>query len=229
MSDIIKRKKSQKNQNQITLTIIRQSIDKIIEEYKNEKDGKINYSFPKVNKKMESLYQKMKFIKHFKIKFIKITKLSRIKEIKFKKVNNNELIKTIEESINHLSIYMIKDYINNYKHKYIQEYIKMLLSFISSELLKIENFILILDIFLKSILDILYNINVDSGLKIYQYKDEYLLTFINDIILAIINYPIDLTSNPKFNNELIKLFNNFFEQAKQQNIFIEKEKQRMAL
>ena len=222
MSDIIKRKKSQKNQNQITLTIIRQSIDKIIEEYKNEKDGKINNSFPKVNKKMESLYQKMN-IKYFKIKFIKIIKLSRIKEIKFKKVNNNELIKTIEESINHLSIYMIKDYINNYKHKYIQEYIKMLLSFISSELLKIENFILILDIFLKSILDILYNINVDSGLKIYQYKDEYLLTFINDIILAIINYPIDLTSNPKFNNELIKLFNNFFEQAKQQNIFIEKD------
>ena len=223
MSDITKRRKSQKTKNQITLTIIRQNIDKIIEEYKNKKDDKINISFPKVNKKMESLYEKMKIIKHFKIKFMKIIKLSRIKEIKFKKINNNELIKTIEESIKQFSIYMLNDYINNYKHKYIEEYIKMLLSFISSEILKIENFILILDIFLKSILDILYNINVNSGLKIYQYKDEYLLTFINDIILAIINYPIDLTSNPKIYNELIKLFNNFFELAKQQNIFIEKD------
>jgi len=223
MSDKIKRRKSQKFQNQITLAIIRQIIDKIIEEKKNKKDDKNNYRCPELNLKMESLFQRMKFTKHFKINFIKITKISKIKEIKFKKINNNELLKSIEDSINHLSIYILKDYINKYKHQYIQEYIKILLSFVSSELLKIENFILIIDIFLNSILEILYNININNGLKIFQYNDEYLLSFINDVILAIINYPIDLTSNPKFNEELINLFNNFFELAKQQNIFIEKD------
>ena len=222
MEKKFKKSKSQKLQNKITLQIIRENIKKLSAESENINNNKSNIKLPELNEIIESLYQNVKNKKFYIIKYKKFFNLITNKKIKIKNNNNKEKEKILEESLIHISIYILKDYINNDNHKYIQEYLKLLLIFISNNILKIESFILILDIILKSIIDFLNKINISNSFQLYKINNEPLL-FINDILESIINFPINIIKNQKFIDEIIILFNKFLNLSKQKNIFIERD------
>ena len=214
------KKNSLKLQNQLTVELIRQIQENI---YKgNSKDNiqnKIKCKIPIVNKKLESFYQKIKNKKYFIAKFQKFFNLSLNTKKRMKNSDDNTRNEFIETSLVYLSIYILKNFIINKRHNNIKEYLKVLLFFIYSDVLKIEQFFFLLDLLLKSIVHILSN---NNSYQTYRIDDEPLL-FINDIIKTIINYPLDMTKNIKFIKEIIDLFNNFFKLAQKLNIFIIKD------
>ena len=110
--------------------------------------------------------------------------------------NYNEIVKEtkINESIVILSNIFLLDLINNNNHNFIQKYIKILLLLIMNKILKTKNFYLILDIFLKTVINRINNINIKKLYKYLKLNEEPLL-FINDIIEGIINLPLDILSN----------------------------------
>ena len=217
--------------NQLSLQLINKNIEKLPKDYKisqNNSNNSINENIPvlpKINEIIELLYKKKKYKNYFGNKFKRYSiLLSYKKNIKIKRYNDNEKKKITNDAICHMSIYILQNYINNKEHNNIQEYLKLLLFFIVNDILKISNFILILDIFLKSILDMLNDSKLDNSCKLYRLKNEPLL-FINDIIEGIINYPIQqyFIYDSNFVEELIELFNKFLSTAKKQNIYIEKD------
>ena len=215
------KKISLKLQNQLTIELISLIQENIYNENtKNNIQNNIKCKIPIVNKKLESFYQKIKNKKYFTAKFQKFFNLSLNTRKRMKKSNDNTRNGFIETSLIYLSIYILRNYIINKRHNNVQEYLKVLLFFICSDILKIEKFFFILNLLLKSILHILSNNN--NFYQTYRIDDEPLL-FINDIIKAIINYPLDMTKNNKFIKEIIDLFNNFFELAQELNIFIIKD------
>ena len=207
---------------EITNTLINKNIENILEEFKNAKNNNNITHTPKtkLNESIDNLYQRGKGKKYFEIKFLKIfhliQKLIMNKNIvKTRKINNSEKEILKNKSITSISIIILKDYINKEKHKLAQNYIQMLLFFISNDILKIDNFIFIIDVLLKSIVN-------KKNSQLYQYNNEVLL-FINDIIETIINYDFDLRNNTNFIEKLINMFNNIYVTAKNQNIFIKKD------
>ena len=210
--------------NQLSLQLINKNIDNLFKDStinpNNNTEGnneKIS-EYPKLNKIIESLYKATK--SKISLKFMKYSRLlSYNKKIKIKKYNNIEKAKVMNIAISRISLYIFKDYINNKKHNHIQEYLKLLIYFISNKILEIDNFFLILDIILKSILDIVKDLNN----QLYTLKNEPFL-FINDIIEAISNCPsFDIVNNDNFVEKLKNLFNNFYESSKKQNIYIERD------
>jgi len=188
--------------------------------------NKINVKLTKINEIFESLYKRGKGGIIFKNKFKKFSKLlqnkiinNKDKDIKMKINNHIEIGEKLNNALFQISIVLLKDFINNKKHKDIQEYLIILLFLMINDILKVEIFILILNVLLETILSILFN--SDNNYKVFSLKKEPLL-FINDIIESIIQYPINIFNDSKFIEELLNLFNNFFMKAKKQNIFIEK-------
>ena len=147
---------------------------------------------------MFSLYKKQKE-KQFMFGILKLSKfLEKNKNYNkvFKMQNYNEIVKEtkINESIVILSNIFLLDLINNNNHNFIQKYIKILLLLIMNKILKTKNFYLILDIFLKTVINRINNINIKKLYKYLKLNEEPLL-FINDIIEGIINLPLDILSN----------------------------------
>ena len=179
-----------------------------------------NIILPKLNSSVDSLLKNGRKRMSFNVKLTILSKLLLLKnniKMKIKKFADNKQ-KEINNIITYLSIIILKYYINNKSHNKIQDYLKILLFFINNNLLKIENYVLILDILLKSILYLLKDLN-EINYKLYQLQEEPLL-LINDIIEVIINYPIDFRNNEKFVENLINLFKEFFLLSKKLNIFI---------
>jgi len=218
------KKNSLNLQNQLTIELINQIKENIYNKIsKDNIEKKIKCKIPIVNKKFESFYQKIKNKKYFIAKFRKFFNLSLNTKIRIKKSNDNTRIGIIETSLINLSIYILRNYIINKQHNKIQEYLKILLFFISNDVLKIEQFVFLLELLFKSILHILNNNNnINNSYQTYRLNEEPLL-FIKDIIKTIINYPLDISKNNIYIKELIDLFNNFFELAQQQDIFIIKD------
>ena len=135
------KKNSLKLQNQLTVELIRQIQENI---YKgNSKDNiqnKIKCKIPIVNKKLESFYQKIKNKKYFIAKFQKFFNLSLNTKKRMKNSDDNTRNEFIETSLVYLSIYILKNFIINKRHNNIKEYLKVLLFFIYSDVLKIEQF-----------------------------------------------------------------------------------------
>ena len=216
-----------------SLSLINKTIEKYFKDNKinnkeliNENnDNNNNIKIIKINKAFESFIKKGKGKIYFEFKYKNFLKLilyniSYKESIKMKIENFTDKIEILNKVLENISIILLIDFSNKKKHNNIQNYIKILLLFTSNNILKIETFFRILDIFLKTIIYQIEDINNKKLYKFFKLKNEPLL-FINDIIEGIINYPIILKNN-KFIEEFFSLFNNFFIIAKDKNIFIEK-------
>ena len=221
-------------QEKISLSLLNQTIENYYKDKlnkKEEKDDNINIEnqnylkITKINNSFESLYYrgkgKIKFNIFTKKIFHLIKKNTNDNRINMRNNKNIEKGEIINKAIVRISIIILKDYFNNRMHKQIQEYIKILFLFISNNILKIESFILILDILLNAILNILNNINNNQIYKYFKIKNEPLI-FINDIIEGIIFYSFYIIDDSKIYEKMISIFNNFLLLAKKKNILIEK-------
>ena len=203
MNEILDSLKKDKFQELLPISLINKTIDKLSEENinnnnENYNDDKIDLIVFKISEKMFSLYKKQKE-KQFMFGILKLSKfLEKNKNYNkvFKMQNYNEIVKEtkINESIVILSNIFLLDLINNNNHNFIQKYIKILLLLIMNKILKTKNFYLILDIFLKTVINRINNINIKKLYKYLKLNEEPLL-FINDIIEGIINLPLDILSN----------------------------------
>ena len=216
-----------------SLSLINKTIEKYFKDNKinnkeliNENnDNNNNIKIIKISKAFESFFKKGKGKIYFEFKYKNFLKLflyniTYKESIKMKIENFIDKIAILNKVLENISVILLIDFINKKKHNNIQNYIKILLLFTSNKILKIETFFRILDIFLKTIIYQIEDINNKKLYKFFKLKNEPLL-FINDIIEGIINYPIILKNN-KFIEEFFSLFNNFFIIAKDKNIFIEK-------
>ena len=210
-------------------------INKILEEnHSNDTLHNINgnkeiiIKLEKINVNLDSLFKKRKIKEFFHVKFKKLEKLVELliiknKDLKIREFNDIEKEKNINLGIINISIIILINYINNNNHNDIRNYFKLLLLFLSSNILKINNLFLIINIILNSII-----YKFKNTYKLFKLKNEPLL-IINDIFEEIINYPIDLTDNSKFIDEIIKCFKMFLETIKKQNIFLEESEQWLKL
>ena len=144
MNVINENKKKKNPQDLLTLPIINKVIENFSKEQENNKEIKLS----KVNQTIDSLYLRIKKIKYLAVKYKKYFNLCNYKKIKTKKFKNIEKEKVVEKSIIYISIYILKDYINVKSHNNIRIYLKVLLFLMSNDILKIKNFILILNIIL---------------------------------------------------------------------------------
>ena len=220
MNKNLNRRNSQKKE--ITISTINNIIHKISEEYISKNTDIINNKqLTKISESIDNLYLKSKGKIYIDIKLQKFLQLlqknKQYKTIKMNKINDSEKEYLINNAITSISIILLKDYINKQRHNYVQSYLKSLLFFIYNNILKIDNFIFIIDVLLKTII---YFLN-KNNFQIFQFRNEPLL-FINDIIESIANNNIDIRNNNKFIEKLINMFNNNFLYSKSHNIFIEK-------
>ena len=227
MDDELKKKNSQNLDMKLTFSLLQQIIEKFKTDYiqgrPNFNDNNIInlIELPKINEKIDLFLQKKKVKKYFEIKFIKFFKLINNKNITMKRFTDIKEEKILNKSISCVSIFILKNYINKKRHIYIQKYLKFLLLFISTNIYNLENFIVLMNILLNSLIYLIYDLNKIS-IKKYKLQKEPLL-FINDFIEAIINSRYSFLNGLKFISEFISLFNNFFTLAKNLNIFIEKD------
>ena len=207
-------------------SLVDETIEQIGNEIKNillgKNDDKNNkLIITKLNKSFNNLYLKGKGKITLEILFGKYSKyLNKIMVYN----KNIKLIKTIEisrinKALINISNIILIDYINNKKHSNIQEYLKILIVFIKNNFIDLNDFFLILDLFLKSIINMVKLDNYDKKI-LYSFSKEPFL-FINDIIEAIFKSPFNLVNDSKFTEEFMSLFNNFFILAKKNNILIE--------
>ena len=222
----------EKFQVKLSSSLINKIIEKFFKENTNSneiinknKDNKNFINIIKINKSLESFLKKGKGKMYFQSKYEKFLQLflyniTHNKSIKMRSKIFIDKIEIINKVLVNISIILLIDFINKKKHNNIQNYLKILLLFLSNKILKLGNFFKILDIFLQTILYLIDDINCKFLYKYFKLKNEPLL-FINDIIEGIFNYPIVLKDN-KFIDKFITLFKNFFIIAKNKNIFIEK-------
>ena len=227
MDDESKNKICQNLDDKLTLSFIQ----KIIEKFKNDYiQGRPNFNdknkpnlieIPKVYEKIQFLFKKEKVKKYFEINFKKFTKLVYNKNIKMKRFNDSRKEKQINKAITCISIIILTSYIKTKRHKYNQDYLKFLLLLISCNIYNLDNFVILINILLNSLLYLLHDLNQIS-IKKYKLQNEPLL-FINDFIEVIINCRYSFLNDIKFISEFIDLFNNFFALAKNLHVFIEKD------
>ena len=218
--------KINKNENEIifeqmSITLIKQVIIKLIKEDNKDKN-QINIDIIKLLEKFDCFFQKNIIKKKFFAKFLKLAKLfgsSKNISLRNKQINKNDEEKImLNNSIIAISIYFISININCKNHYNIRKYLKIFLFFFVNGDINMNNFIFALDILLTSIIEIL-KFNSFNQFHIYDLNNEP-LKFINDILEAIINFPICLLKNDKFIECIINLFNKFIERAKNINIII---------
>ena len=148
-----------KNTQKKEIILLNKNIENIIEEYKNAKNNNNISYIPQI--KLDGVIDKLyrgKGKKYFENKFLKffqlIQKSNMNKKIyKTKKINDSEKEFLKNKSIISISIIILKDYINKEKHNFVQKYINSLLFFISNDILKVDTFIFIIDVLLKSIIN----------------------------------------------------------------------------
>ena len=199
-------RESKKSDTKITLPLINQ----IIENLSNKDTNSEGIILPKLNQILDSVFNNDKVKKFFNKKFLKMIKFFKKNKNKITTAKSNNFIRKeiiMSKALLHCSIYILRDLINNAKHKYIQEYLKILLFFMLNDILSIDNFILIINIFLDCIINIMDDID-DNNIKLFKLKEEPLL-FINDIIEVILNSYIKCIDNY------------FFVEVKKRNIVIE--------
>ena len=228
MNNIFQRKYSQKKKDILTLPSLKLIISKYYAEYLQASP------VPTINSNIKEIIHDILKVKQFYKSLYKIKRVKKLVDIKYKKFielvkskkqlkikQNKDKEKIVNISICCISIIILKYNYDQNKHNNIKEHIIMLLILVMNDILNFDNFIFIINIILVSIIDLLSELNI-SNLGKYSLKKEPLL-FINDIIEAIIDCPFDIRNASKFIEEIFKLFNNFFELAKNQNIFIEKD------
>ena len=189
----------------ITIDVINTSINNLSTKFKelNIQDKKnINYDdyqkYKLVNT-IDNIFVKNVISKKYSRIIEYISKLISSKnEIKFKKIKTekNDIIFKVTK----LSLYIIKNNINNKKNILNEKFFKTLIIMIYSELLPINNFITIINIFLNSSMNIIINekqiIDNDSLFK------NSSLYFINDLFNALTTIPKN-NINDKIHMKLI--------------------------
>ena len=200
----------------IQISLIKQVIEKYSSENNNFKN-EINDN-TKIIEKLDKFLQNYLISKNSILKFKKYIKfVNEIKNITKKEYNTstkNKIIFTI-------SICILRININKCNHYKIRKYIKALLFFYINGVISINNLCFILEIILISIIELLKK-NSSKQYQVFDINKEPLL-FINDIIEAIINFPIMMLKDTTFIDNLINVFNNFFSCAEKNNIIIKED------
>ena len=143
-----------------------------------------------------------------------------MKDIKDKSHNDKKEKTMKNKAIFSISICILRIYINHGKHHKIMKYITTLIILVNNGDISINNFFLILEILLISIIETLKK-KSNNQFYLLDIKEEPLL-FINDIIEAIINFP-NIMLDYIFIENLINLFNTFIEKLEKLNIFLKED------
>ena len=210
------------NQKEISISLIKQTIEKLIKD-NNKKDENINTDIIKLIEKFDHFFQKKKFMNFFlkKLKiFSKFIDIKKDIEEDVKKNDNNEIDNLEDNTICAISISFLRININERNHYEIREYLKILLILIIIEDISVNCFFFILEVILKSIMEIIKNKN-SNEIQMIDIMDEPLL-FINDIIESTVNLQIVLMKNNDFIENLIDLFNNILQNFDKEKFIIKK-------
>ena len=213
--------KSDDIQEQITISLIKQIINKYILE-NNIFKTEINDN-SKTLEKLDYFLQKNLIPKYILLKFNKYLKtINNIKNMLEKENVESKEIILKNKSVFTMSICFLRININKSNHLRIKKYLKALLLFYICGEITINNFCFILEIILLSIIEILKK-RTKKLYQIFEINNEPLLLFIKDIIDTIITFPIILMKNNIFIQNIINLFKNFFENAEKGNIIIKED------
>ena len=144
--------------------------------------------------------------------------INKVKNIVEKEYTDNSEIKVKNKIIFIISLYFLRININKGNHYKIRNFLKSLLILYINGKIHINNLFFILEILLISIIETLKKNNIKQY-QIFDINNEPLL-FIKDIIETVINFPIILMKNNIFIENLVNIFNKFFEYIEKSNIIL---------
>ena len=218
MNIIFGNKESNDLSNQISISLIKQIIEKLLNE-NNNYSYEIKIDIIEILERLDCLYQKREIQEFFDNKLRKYSKyIGSLQNIILKNYDDKDENKLKNSAIFFISIFFLRRNINCGNHVKIKKYLKLLVnSFLLGEI-SINNFFFILEIMILSIIEILKQKSLNEY-KIFDINDEP-LSFIIDVIETIIKYPIELMKNEDFIKNLIDIFNKFFENIEKINIII---------
>ena len=208
--------------NEISISLIKNTTKKLIQD-DNKKDENINNDIIQLIGKFDSLFQKRKFMNYFLIKLKTFSKfIDSLKDIEedVKKNDDNEIDNLHDNIICAISISFLRININEQKHYNIRKYLKILLVLFIIEDITVNCFFFILEVILKSIMEIIKNKN-SNQFQMIDIMEEPLL-IINDIIDSVVNLQVVLMKNDDFIENLITLFNDIFENFDNKNFIVKK-------
>ena len=204
---------------QISISLINETIEKNISEnnkFKNEINDRA-----KMIEKLDYFISKKLIPNKSLLKFEKFLIFTNIfKDIKDKSHNDKKEKTMKNKAIFSISICFLRININHGKHHKIMKYITTLIILVNNGDISINNFFLILEILLISIIETLKK-KSNNQFYLLDIKEDPLL-FINDIIEAIINFP-NIMLDYIFIENLINLFNTFIEKLEKLNIFLKED------
>ena len=215
---MIKKRKSHDIQERVSIESITHIIEKYIQE-DNNFSKEIGNNIIKIIGKLDYFLNKRLIPNNYFLKIERCSKLINKNNYASLKYNNN-VIKMIfkQQAIFSVSIFLLRKYINNRNHYQIIKYLKLLLFFYLNGGISLDYFFFILETILKALIELLKK-RSSNKLQICEITEEPLF-FINDIIEAIITFPIIMLKNNEFIEHLINLFNKFLELAEKENIII---------
>ena len=222
MEDKNEIKDSNDDKSEISISLIKKTIEKLIKD-DNKKDENINSDIIKLIEKFDCLFQKNKFKNYFFIKLQTFSKfIDSLKDIEedVKKNDDIEIENLQENTICAISISFLRININEKNHQKIREYLKILLILFIIEDITVNCFLFILEVILKSIMEIIKN-KSSNQIKMIDIMEEPLL-IINDIIESVVNLQLVLMKNDDFIENLIVLFNEIFENFDGKNFIVKK-------